>query len=431
MYGCFRLHRYPGSRPSRACLETKLAIHISMKRIIISSMTLAAIILAGCHSHKHEDHLTGHTHEQTEADANANDHESVSNGTHSGTEGKAHAGEIHFTDEQAEASGLEIEIIKPAPFRSVLRTGGQIQALQGEEQTIVATSGGVIQFTNASITEGTAVSKGETIASISARNLQDGDPVQKAKLAFETAEREFHRAERLVADKIISDKEFDQTRMNYETAKAAYEGQAGNLTAKGVSIKAPISGYIKNRLVAQGDYVSLGQPIAVVAQNSRLQLRADVSESNFHYLRSIQSANFQTAYDDNVYRLEDLNGRLLSYGKTATGRASYIPVTFEFDNIGDFVPGAFANVYLLSAPKENVLSIPVSSLTEEQGLMFVYLHTTDDIYKKQEVAIGQNDGTRVEVLHGLNPGDRVVTRGAYQVKLASMSTAIPGHSHSH
>lgn len=412
-------------------LRTKLAIYISMKRIIISAMTLVVMILAGCHSHKHDNHVTSHAHEEPKADSHVHDHESVSKGKHSETEGKVHAGEIHFTDEQAEASGLEIETIQPAPFRSVLRTGGQIQALQGEEQTIVATSGGVIEFANASITEGTAVRKNEIVASISARNLQDGDPVQKAKLAFETAKREFNRAERLVADKIISDKEFDQTRMRYETAKTAYEGQAGKLTAKGVNVTSPISGYIKSRLVAQGDYVSVGQPIAVVAQNNRLQLRANVSENNFRYLRGIQSANFQTAYDDTVYRLEDLNGRLLSYGKTVTGEASYIPVTFEFDNIGDFIPGAFANVYLLSAPKENVLSIPVSSLTEEQGLMFVYLHIADDIYKKQEITIGQNDGTRVEVIHGLNPGDRVVTRGAYQVKLASMSTAIPGHSHSH
>lgn len=420
-----------GSGQNRLDSKTESAIYIIMKKFVISTMTLAAILLAGCHSHKHDDHTTNHKYEQDETNAHDHDHESVSKGKHSETEEKVHAGEIHFTDEQAKASGLEIEVIQPATFRSVLHTGGQIQALQGEEQTIVATSGGVIQFANASITEGTAVHKGETVASISARNLQDGDPVQKAKLAFETAEREFHRAERLVADKIISDKEFDQTRMRYETAKAAYEGQAGKLTAKGVNVTSPISGYIKSRLVAQGDYVSVGQPIAVVAQNNRLQLRADVSESNFRYLRGIQSANFQTAYDDTVYRLEDLNGRLLSYGKTTTGEASYIPVTFEFDNIGDFVPGAFANVYLLSAPRENVLSIPVSSLTEEQGLMFVYLHMADDIYKKQEVTIGQNDGTRVEVIHGLNTGDRVVTRGAYQVKLASMSTAIPGHSHSH
>ncbi len=402
-------------------------------------MAVAAMLLAGCHSHNHDSHDHSHEHEHTEADdhehehteADDHDHKKGSTESHSGDEHEKHAGEIHFTHEQAEAAHLELETVKPAPFRFVLRASGQIQALQGDEQTIVATSNGVLSFASSSIIEGTAVRKGETFASISAGNLQDGDPVHKLKLAFETAERDFRRAERLVADKIISDKEFNQTRMQYETAKAAYEGQAGNYTGKGTNVTIPLSGYIKSRLVAQGEYVSVGQTIAVVTQNRRLQLRADVSESNYRHLRDIQSANFRTAYDDSVHSLDNLNGRLISYGKTATGGSSYIPVTFEFDNVGDFLPGAFADVYLLSAPKENVLSIPVSSLTEEQGLKFVYLHITDDIYKKQEVTLGLNDGIRVEVLHGLKAGDKVVTRGAYQVKLASASTAIPAHSHAH
>ncbi len=392
-------------------------------------MAVATILLAGCHSHNHDSHEHSHEHEHTEAEGH--DHKKGSTESHSGDEHENHAGEIHFTHEQAEVAHLELETVKPAPFRFVLRASGQIQALQGDEQTIVATSNGVLSFASSSIIEGTAVRKGETFASISAGKLQDGDPIHKLKLAFETAERDFRRAERLVADKIISAKEFNQTRMQYETAKAAYEGQAGNYTDKGTNVTIPLSGYIKSRLVAQGEYVSVGQPIAVVTQNRRLQLRADVSESNFRHLRDIQSANFRTAYDDSVHSLDNLNGRLISYGKTATGGSSYIPVTFEFDNVGDFLPGAFADVYLLSAPKDNVLSIPVSALTEEQGLMFVYLHITDDIYKKQEVTLGLNDGVRVEVLHGLKAGDKVVTCGAYQVKLASASTAIPAHSHAH
>lgn len=381
-----------------------------MKRTIIA--IVAAMTLAGCHNHDHN-------------------HEAESKDNHPGAEAPTHAGEIHFTTEQAKAAHLQTENIQPAPFRSVLRTSGNIQSLQGDEQTIVAASSGILTLTGASITEGAAVRRGETLATISAHTLQDGDPVQKARVAYETAEREVSRAQKLATQKIISAKEFDQIRMQYLTAKAAYEGLANGLTSKGVSVAAPIQGYIKNLFVANGEYVSVGQPIAMVAQNRRLQLRADVAESNFRLLRTIQDANFRTAYADSVYRLADLNGRLLSYGKAATGNASYIPVTFEFDNIGDFVPGAFAEVYLLSAPKENVLSIPVSALTEEQGLMFVYVQVTEDIYRKQEVTLGMDDGIRVEVLDGLGTGDRVVVHGAYQVKMASMSTAIPGHTHSH
>lgn len=391
-----------------------------MRRDILAVMLVTSTALAACHSHGDEHNAEdGHNHGAEAVTAHEEGDET------------AHAGEIHFTAHQAEAAGLQLETVQAGEFRSVLHVGGEIQALQGDEQTIVATSGGVLRFANGSITEGTAVRGGETIATVSADKLQDGDPVQKARLAFETAEREFQRAERLVADKIISQKDFEQVCLRYETARAAYEGQASSLTAKGVKLVAPISGYIKQRLVAQGEYVAVGQPIAVVAQNRRLQLRADVAEQDYRHLRDVRTANFRTSYDDTVHRLDDLNGRLVSCGRTATDGASYIPVTFEFDNVGDFLPGAFADVWLLSSPRRGVVSIPVSSLTEEQGLKFVYLLIADEIYKKQEIHVGQSDGKRVEILHGLAEGDRVVTHGAYQVKLASASAAIPAHSHSH
>ena len=49
---------------------------------------------------------------------------------------------------------------------------------------------------------------------------------------------------------------------------------------------------------------------------------------------------------------------------------------------------------------------------------------------KRAVHPGRRNGERVEILHGLQHGERVVTQGAYQVKLASVTTAIP-HGHNH
>jgi multidrug efflux pump subunit AcrA (membrane-fusion protein) len=106
-------------------------------------------------------------------------------------------------------------------------------------------------------------------------------------------------------------------------------------------------------------------------------------------------------------------------------------VTFEFDNRGDMVPGAFVEVFLLSGERQGVISLPESALTEEQGLYFVYLKLDDECYKKQEVQLGTSNGERVEILSGLKDGDTVVTRGAIHVKLAAASNAIPAHSHNH
>ena len=78
-----------------------------------------------------------------------------------------------------------------------------------------------------------------------------------------------------------------------------------------------------------------------------------------------------------------------------------------------------------------MISVPTTALTEEQGIYFVYVKLDEEGYKKQEVRIGADDGLRTEILSGLKAGDEVVTRGAYQVKLASVSGAIPGHTHNH
>ena len=67
----------------------------------------------------------------------------------------------------------------------------------------------------------------------------------------------------------------------------------------------------------------------------------------------------------------------------------------------------------------------------EMGNFYVYRQLDEEGYQKQEITLGANNGKEVQVLSGLTPGDRIVTRGAYQVKMASASAAIPGHTHEH
>ena len=322
------------------------------------------------------------------------------------------------------------EVIEPKAFRQVIGTSGRIEAAQGAESVVVASVAGVVSFPRA-VTEGASIGKGASLLTISADKLQDGDPARRAEIAYETARAEFDRARRLVESQIISQKEFNAVKERFETARLAYEALDKNRTEKGVSVTAPIGGYVKNLLVKEGDYVSVGQPLATVTQNNRLYLRADVSERYYRYLRDIASANFKTPYDNHVYELEALNGKLLSYGKSSGDGSHYVPVTFGFDNKGDIVPGSFVEVFLLSNPMPDCMVLPVGALTEEQGLYFVYIQKCEESYRKQEVKLGASNGKEVQILEGLHAGDRVVVEGAYHVKLASASNALPAHSHEH
>ncbi len=392
-------------------------------KYIIYLFVAAAMLLAACNSsHPDHEHPDGDGHDHSVEDGHDHEGEALEYG--------GHEDEIIFTHEQAEAVGLAVEEVVQGVFSHVIKTGGQIQSAQGDEATIVATSGGIVSFAASSMYEGAAIRAGETVVIISAKDMVDGDPAARARIEYETAEREYRRAEELIEDQIVSQRDLNEAQRRYELAKIAWEAQSPNVTADGVRVGSPIGGYIKNSLVDQGDYVSVGQPIATVSQNRRLLLRADVSASHFANLQGIGGANFQTPYDDRLYKISDMNGRLLSRGKAVDKGSFYIPVTFEFDNTGDIVPGSFVSVYLLSNPQENVISVPVSAVTEEQGLTFVYLRLDEEGYRKQEVTLGEDNGERVRIVSGLSPGQLVVTRGVYQVKLAAVSSVMPeGHSH--
>ena len=388
------------------------------------------------HNHDHEGHdhsHDAHNHEAHNHAEEAHNHDAHAHEGHDHSHGHDHGvnpDEIMLAPEKAKAAGVASEVIQPKTFRQVIKTSGEVQAAQGAESVVVANVAGVVSFQRA-VTEGMQVGKGATIMTISASKLQDGDPAERARIAYETAKADYDRASRLVESQIVSQKEFNAIKEKYENARLAYEALAKNQTKGGVAVAAPIGGYIKNLLVKEGDYVAVGQPVATVTQNNRLFLRADVSERYYKYLNGISSANFKTPYDNQVYELEALNGKLLSVGKAAGSGSYYVPVTFSFDNKGDIIPGSFVEIFLLSQQQENALVLPVEALTEEQGLYFVYLQNCEESYKKQEVKIGASNGVEVQILDGIHPGDKVVVKGAYHVKLASAGNALPAHSHEH
>ena len=415
-------------------------------RTIIYAITILAISLWGCKNQSSQDKHThsatethaghDHSHEGHNHEHEGHDHEHETAEEHAGHnhESKAtkHSDEIIFPKAQAAKTTFEVREIQPASFNQVVKTTGQVLAAPGDEAVIVATSNGVVSFSSNKLTEGTKVQKGQSLFQISSKDIAEGDYYTKVKATYEAAKASYDRAEALVKDKIISQKEFESTKLEFENAKTAYNAVSNNKTAKGVSVNAPINGHMKNILVKEGEYITVGQPLATVSQNQRLVLRAEVSQRYYNAMQSVKSANFKTPYDNKVYSLEDLNGRLLSFGKTSNENSFFIPVSFEFDNKGEVIPGSFVEVYLISSPIENTLSIPVSGLTNEMGIYYVYVQIDEEGYRKQEVALGANNGKEVQIIKGLHPGDRVVTQGAYQVKMASASGAIPhGHSHEH
>ena len=233
--------------------------------------------------HNHEEHEghnhEGHNHDAHEGHNHAHEAKADAHEGHDHDHGHAHGSnpdEIILAPEKAKAAGVASMEIQPKAFRQVIKASGEVQSAQGNESTIVANVSGIVSFQR-SVIEGMQVGKGTALMSISASKLQDGDPAERARIAYESAKADYERASRLVESQIVSQKEFNAIKEKYENAKLAYEAIAKNQTKKGVSVESSMGGYIKNLLVKEGDYVAVGQPLATVTQNNRLFLRADVS----------------------------------------------------------------------------------------------------------------------------------------------------------
>lgn len=379
---------------------------------------MVCLSLAACGQHGHTDE---HHHDEME------EHRHEGEGHHH-EEGE-HAGEIVFSEAQQEAFGVETAEVEYGSFSSVIRASGSILPAKGEEAIIPATTSGVFHFKGKAPSEGSYIAKGAVFAVINTQNVDGGDPVSKAKAAFETAEREYLRDIELLKDNIISISHYDQSKLEYEQAKAAYEAlTSGGYSGDGLNVLSPLGGYLQSLYVSEGQFVNTGEALAVVSQNRRLQLRAELPEKYFSAMKDIATANFVTA-DGAVWSLEDLGGRLVSYSRSSSNH--FLPVTFEFDNRISAAPGSYVDVYLKSREQHDAIVVPVEAVTESQGVYNVYVQHEDDAFLKRNVTLGASDGVNVQILSGLNPGDRVVVKGAVQIKLASVSAVPSGHNHQH
>ena len=395
-----------------------------MKKHLIVVLTMGAYLMASCgnhtHDHSHDHDHQGHNH-ATETSHHNHDHGAHNHGTENG---------ISLKPGEVEAIGLTTETATPAPFTSVIKCTGNVIGATGDVMTIVAPQSGTVHY-NRAWADGSAVSAGTALFSISSRNVGSGDAAERARISYETALAAYERAQTLVKDNIISQREYETTRESYEQSRMAYEA-LGSGNATGSEARASKAGYITRLWVSEGDYVEAGAPLATIAQNKRLQLRADVPQRYYNDLPTITSANFVTSYDDQVYELANMNGKLLSYGRNAGETSYFVPVTFDFDNRATIVPGSSVDVYLLGKTRNDVISVPMASLTEEQGLFFVYRRLCQNDFEKVEVKTGASNGSRIEILSGVKPGDKIVVNGVYRVRLAGASNALPSaHNHNH
>lgn len=343
--------------------------------------------------------------------------------------------DITYLKEQAWKVEFANAPAKVQPFSEVVKTSGQILAAPGDEAVLIAQISGIVTFSGKSQVAGSNIGAGASMFTVKSNEVVQsnlGAAVKQADNDLATAKKNFDRASELVKDKIISEKEFLEAKRQLENAQTqlANVSVSKNFNQNRQTVTAPIGGFLKNVLVENGQFVNAGQPLATISKSKRLLLRADVSQRYFPKLATFTAANFKTADGGQVFSTRNLNGRVVSTGKSAEAGSPFLPIHFEIDNVGNFIPGSVVEVFLQSGSSP-ALVIPTTALLEEQGIFYAYVQMEGESFQKRELKIGASDGLNVQVLSGIAEGERVVTKGGYQIKLSTASGTLPAHGHEH
>lgn len=379
-----------------------------------------------------------HNHNHANETADPHDHAQEATDPHNHLPGETTDGhtadehdEIIFPADQAARTDFEVTTVEEKAFAPVIRCSGVITESPDDLKFLFSPVSGIVVFGEKNPAEGMHITAGETIFYLSTSGLATGDAVIKARAAYEKAKADYERAQTLQADRIVSQKEVDAARAEFLRAEAEYLPLATE-NDKGVPVKASQTGYLTNLAVTAGQYVEAGATLATITENRRLRLTAEVPQRHYARLQDITNAYFSTGAADTTYSVAELHGKLLSVGRSTATGTSLIPVTFELDNPGNLVDGLYAEIALTGKSRQKSIVLPLSALTEAQGVYYVYVQLDEEGYQRREVKTGDNNGREVAITAGLQAGERVVTRGAVQVKMAAASGTIPhGHSHNH
>ena len=264
----------------------------------------------------------------------------------------------------------------------------------------------------------------------------------EAEIRREHARRELDRAKRLYEAEVIAQRELEAAETDFQAAETvvlSYARQletlmeaptpavvAASTTPRHV-LTSPIGGKVAEVYKSVGELVQPGEPILEVVNFETVWVEAPIFEKDLPTVLDAGRAIFETA----AYPGVEFEGRVVDVGVRIDEETRALTVTFEVRNPdGRLRIGMQANVRLEAGSPRNVIVIPAEAVLEHEGQDIVYVLLTGEEFERREVVLEGRYGNEVAILEGVKPGERVVTQGAYQLKLQELQPADPGeHTH--
>jgi RND family efflux transporter MFP subunit len=353
---------------------------------------------------------------------------------------------ISFLKEQQWSLDFGTAVVKEQAVRESVRVPARLEARPGGAADVVAPIDG--RLTSVSdAAPGAAVARGQELARLlpppstpaDLPRLQREHAEARTALALATSDRE--RAERLTKAGAAPVKRLEEARSAEDQARARLAAAEASLTqynaartggavdASGLFVvRAPVSGVIAARDAAAGANVTAGSVLFRVVDAVQVHVVGQVPEADAARVRLARAAEIEVSGRPD--RIQ--TGKLVNVGKVLDPQSRMLPITFAFDNGALGLPvGQTVFLHLLMDATTPRPAVPVSALVDDAGRPIVFVQREGETFERRALTLGPRSGDVVQVTEGLKPGDRVVTKGAYLVRLASLSTSVPAHGHVH
>jgi membrane fusion protein, heavy metal efflux system len=231
--------------------------------------------------------------------------------------------------------------------------------------------------------------------------------VQNARAALDAAENDVRSAE------VALEATRNRLRILGKTDQEITDFQEKGTIDPATLITAPIAGTIVQRKVGPGQYVGVGStdPVFIIGDLSTVWVVAFIRETEAPIVHVGQQIYFTVlAYPDRSFPAT------ISYVAAALDPATrrlLVRATVNND-AGLLKPEMFASVKILTGEGDNAVAVPRDAIIYEGEAARVWVVRDKDSHKAielQRIKVGLTDGNTIEVLNGLAPGDRVITRG--------------------
>lgn len=354
--------------------------------------------------------------------------------------------EQQWKTEFATAPAAEGEVRGSVPANGVLRPRSDGEARIG------APAGGRFLARGSYPQIGMTVARNQVLGVIAPRVPTDVDPsslnqdAQRARIALEQAQAERARLEALFAQEAIPERRVSEARRTEQAAQADLQAAQSRLaqyrgtqSATGgesggrFEVRSPVAGTIVAVTVAPGEFVAEGRELFHVVDLSPLWLELQIPEGQIGQVQNSDTVWFQPEGFPNAFQAgPESGGRVVASGGVVNPQTRTLPLIFEVPNPNrQLRAGMFVRAQVFTATKDRGIVIPLSSVVEEDGQPVAYVEVEGELFERRPLKLGTRQGDMVQIVDGLKSGDRVVTRGAYNIRLQAASGAVPQHGHAH